>query len=132
MAFRIFIYECDTPEELEHLRGLIAQRKEPRARTNGAIFRQSDLSAVQALRDSPQGLKTDDLARELRICNASLPPTLNGWGRRAAARGLSLDDLIERHRVNESDGRPVTVYRLTEKGHAVLDEQLGAEPVREV
>ena len=126
MAFRIYVYECDTPEELEHLRGVIAQRKEARTRSSGGIFRESDLEAVKALRDSPNGLKTDALARELRIPNASLPPTLNGWARRAGARGFSLDDLIERHRVNDSDGRPVTIYKLTPKGREVLAEQLSA------
>jgi predicted ArsR family transcriptional regulator len=109
---------------LEQLRGFLGQPKETRPRRGAGIFRAADLTAVALLRDSPHGLKTDDLAQALGISNASLPPTLNGWSRRAAARGLCLDDLLERNRVNAADGRPITSYKLTEAGKAVVAEQL--------
>lgn len=125
MSYRI-VYECDSLPELEQLQQWLLRGPAQRRRNtdNSPIFRETDLPAVQALGSASEGMRTDALAGALQIRNASLPPTLNGWGRRAVAHGLTLDDLIERHRINEKDGRPITIYKLTATGRRILEQQL--------
>ena len=125
MAFRI-IYECDSLEEFERLQQALFRdggNTRRRGSDSARIFRRADLEAIKKLSECADGMRTDDFAAVLHISNASLPPTLNGWGRRAAGLGLTLDDLIERERLHEQ-GRPITVYKLTAKGREVLERQL--------
>ena len=129
MAFRLIV-ECDSAEEFERLQQQFAEffskRNRPAAaKARRGIFRATDLQALETLAASPSGLGTDELARALGIPNQSLPPVLNGWARRANARGMKLDDLMRRHPVTDSAGRPKTIYQLTERGREVLMGLLG-------
>jgi hypothetical protein len=86
------------------------------------IFRDSDLPALLELSEHPEGLSTPKLSALLGIGHESLPPVILGWHRRCRRRGMYLDDYLRRQPSME-DGRPVSIYRLTDQGRALVSEE---------
>jgi hypothetical protein len=130
MAFKLVIVAA-TPEQLQaQIRELAASWGPPsqaRPTRNPNVFRSADLDALSKLADAPNGLTTDQFCALLKLPNASLPPVLNGWNRRAKKRDLSVNDLFHQERFNTPDGRKNSIYRLTEVGRQILNAQLAAE-----
>ena len=69
------------------------------------------------------GLSSEELVRVLELpSNASLPPTISAWGKRARAVGVELGDVLDVHR-GSLGGKPRTTYRLTSAALATLEKK---------
>jgi|SRR5450759_170441 len=127
MAVKV-TFEFDNAEELK---SFLAQFRVPVPKAPGknrGVFRESDIEALLTLTELPDGLATRELAEKLGVATHRLPPIVNGWNRRARAKGLSLDDLLIREPTSR-DGRPATIYRLTERGRELAREEAAGKKV---
>ena len=116
----------------EAIRGRrVDQQRKVRTQPNGSegmILSAATMRFLAALVRTPAGLTSDEVARAAEIRTGNIPPIvreLNSWARR---EGVVLAELIDRERGFER-GRPISTYRLSERGVATFSSLTGATEV---
>lgn len=129
------IIESDVPEDaadaaasLTH-RNNLSRLRAPRSASRPSSPRKSKAIAfdfadsaklfIAALMRSASGMNTDQVAAAINIKPRSIPPVLRSIARWAQRKKMSIEDIIDR-KAEYVDRKPVTHYRLTDRGKTEL------------
>jgi hypothetical protein len=123
---------CETPGEAIAMRDLLMERKAKETRREArrsarqtpslaqAVATNGTATLVSVLKESPNGISSDDLAQRLGVTARSLPPLMLSLRRKARDAGHAFDDLLVRERAVGPNNRPISLYRLTDEGVRLL------------
>lgn len=109
------VIEAETPEELT-----LAIRQLARKHLEHPGHPRGDRSILPKAILTEPAFTTYTLAAALGIPVRSVPPTVNGWGRRAEVKGYKLGELVNRRR-EFLKHRMVTIYSLTDLGRKLAE-----------
>src|SRR2546422_8988998 len=101
---------CDSPAEAIQMRDLLMDRKTRETRRDArraarqvpplaqSVVSNGTATLVSVLKESPDGISSDDLAERLGVTPRSLPPLMVSLRRKARDAGHDLDNLLIRER----------------------------------
>jgi hypothetical protein len=123
---------CDTADEAIAVRDRLLDRKVRETRREArragrqapslerSLTSNGTASLVAILRESPDGITSDDLARRLGMSSRSIPPLMLSLRRKFKDAGKDMDEMLVRERIMDSNNHAKSRYRLTEEGVKLL------------